>query len=192
MNDHHREQVSFDVCMQFSQFLLDDCEMPRSCDTPLPFDDDPSSPEFSHTRWHDHKFRFAVQIGRIIDLAFPPKHPPYSTIIQLDREIIEYYRNLPAWMLCPAVTSPVKELPQQGLANPQEMRKHAQIFSLANMIFLTILHLHRGPFCRALMGGPKDLIKSPYESSVVSVTGVSYLAAPAFPLQLTRFRRLGL
>ncbi|KAK0440938.1 fungal-specific transcription factor domain-containing protein [Desarmillaria tabescens] len=147
-----------------------DGEMPKSCDTPLPSDNSPANTEFSHTRWHHHKFRFALLLGRIIDEAFAAKHPTYSVIMQLDREINDFYVELPKWMLCESVTDPIKDLqPGSGTGQRAFLRKDAQIFSLANMIFLTKLHLHRGPFCRALMHAGEAL-KSRYESSVIRLT----------------------
>jgi hypothetical protein len=44
------------------------------------------------------------------------------------------------------------------------------------MYFLTLLHLHRGPFCRALMLGPKNLPNSRYAASIASLTGVNKTA----------------
>ncbi|KAJ7046445.1 fungal-specific transcription factor domain-containing protein [Mycena alexandri] len=152
-----------------------DCEMPRSCDTPLPYDSDPSNILFSHTHWHMHKFRFGLLLGRIVDLVFSVKHPPYSMIMQLDREINEHYDALPAWIICDAVKNPVKALPmgRQGAGLESDMRRDAQIASLANMYFLTLLHLHRGPFCRALMLGPKNFASSRYSTSIVSLTNAA-------------------
>ncbi|KAJ7162912.1 fungal-specific transcription factor domain-containing protein [Mycena filopes] len=151
-----------------------DCEIPRSCDTPLPSDTDPSNSTFSHTRWHFHKFRFALLLGRIVDLVFSVKAPPYSVIMQLDREINAHYDALPAWIICEGVKNPVKALPLgRGAGREEDMRKDAQIASLANMYYLTLLHLHRGPFCRALMLGPKNLASSRYSTSVVSLTNAA-------------------
>ncbi|KAJ7778579.1 fungal-specific transcription factor domain-containing protein [Mycena maculata] len=146
-----------------------DCEMPQSCDTPLPSDTDATNSTFSHTRWHRHKFQFALLLGRIVDLVFGVKHPAYSVVMQLDREINENYKNLPAWIICDAVKNPVKELPAHAPTDNIELRRHAQIASLANMYFLTLLHLHRGPFCRALMLGPRNLLSSPYAASIISL-----------------------
>ncbi|KAJ7104414.1 fungal-specific transcription factor domain-containing protein [Mycena belliarum] len=150
-----------------------DCEMPQTCDTPLPSDADMSNSKFSHTRWHFHKFGFAVLLGRIVDLVFSVKHPQYSVIMQLDREINEHYDRLPAWIICDAVKNPVKELPAHAMAGDADLRRHAQIASLANMYFLTLLHLHRGPFCRAVMLGPKNLLNSRYAASVANLIGAA-------------------
>lgn len=148
-----------------------DCEMPKSCDTPLPSDTLRTDTEFSHTRWHHHKFRFALLLGRIVDEAFAAKHPTYSIIMQLDREINDFYVELPKWILCESVMDPMKDLqPGSGTGQRVFLRKDAQIFSLANMIFVTKLHLHRGPFCRALMHTQGEALKSRYESSVISLT----------------------
>ncbi|KAJ6618873.1 fungal-specific transcription factor domain-containing protein [Mycena sp. CBHHK59/15] len=133
----------------------------------------PSNSTFSHTRWHHHKFRFAILLGRIVDLAFSVKHPAYSTIMELDSEINEFYAALPAWIICDSVANPIKELPAHAMAGDADLRRHAQIFSSANMVFLTVLHLHRGPFCRALMSGPQNLENSPYAKSIVSLTGAA-------------------
>ncbi|KAJ7065067.1 fungal-specific transcription factor domain-containing protein [Mycena amicta] len=146
-----------------------DCEMPQTCDTPLPSDSDPTNSSFSHTRWHIHKFHFARILGRIADLVFSAKGPTYAVILDLDREINESYASLPAWMLSEAVKNPIKELPAHALASDADLRRNAQIASLANMYFLTLLHLHRGPFCRALMLGPKNLATSKYKTSVESL-----------------------
>ncbi|KAJ7618930.1 fungal-specific transcription factor domain-containing protein [Mycena polygramma] len=146
-----------------------DCEMPQSCDTPLPSDTDPTNSTWSHTRWHTHKFRFAILLGSIVDQVFSVKHPSYSVIMQLDREINDHYDNLPAWIICDAVKNPVEELPTHGMGADADMRRHAQIASLSNMYFLTLLHLHRGPFCRALMLGPKNLATSRYAASIASL-----------------------
>ncbi|KAJ7512876.1 fungal-specific transcription factor domain-containing protein [Mycena galericulata] len=150
-----------------------DCEMPQSCDTPLASDTDATDSMFSHTRWHHHKFRFALLLGRIVDLVFSVNRPTYSVVMQLDREINEHYERLPAWIICDAVKNPVKELPAHALAPDTELRRHAQIASLANMYFLTLLHLHRGPFCRALMLGPGNLADSPYAGSISSLIGAA-------------------
>ncbi|KAJ7667132.1 fungal-specific transcription factor domain-containing protein [Mycena rosella] len=150
-----------------------DCEMPQTCDTPLPSDTDISNSTFSHMRWHYHKFQFALLLGRIVDLVFSAKHPQYSVIMQVDREINEHYDSLPAWILCDAVKNPANELPAHALAGDSELKRDAQIASLANMYFLTLLHLHRGPFCRALMLGPKNLTNCRYSTSVASLTNAA-------------------
>ncbi|KAF8194353.1 fungal-specific transcription factor domain-containing protein [Mycena galopus ATCC 62051] len=146
-----------------------DCEMPQSCDTPLPSDTDVTNSTWSHTRWHTHKFRFGILLGKIVDLIFSVTHPAYSVVMQLDREINQHYNELPAWIICDAVQNPVKELPTHPLGDESELRKDTQVASLANMYFLTLLHLHRGPFCRALMLGAKNLTNSRYAASVTSM-----------------------
>ncbi|KAJ6584363.1 fungal-specific transcription factor domain-containing protein [Mycena capillaripes] len=150
-----------------------DCEMPQSCDTPLPSDTDATNSTWSHTRWHTHKFRFAILLGRIVDQVFSVTHPAYSVIMDLDRVINESYDKLPAWIICDAVKNPVKELPAHALGAEADMRKDAQIASLANMYHLTLLHLHRSPFCRALMLSPKNLANSRYAASVASLTNAA-------------------
>ncbi|KAJ7874212.1 fungal-specific transcription factor domain-containing protein [Mycena olivaceomarginata] len=150
-----------------------DCEMPQSCDTPLPSDTDVTNSTWSHTRWHTHKFRFAILLGRIVDLVFSVKHPAYSVIMQLDREINQHYTELPAWIICDAVKNPVRELPAHPTGAESDMRRDAQIASLANMYFLTLLHLHRGPFCRALMLNAKNLANSRYAASIASLHGAA-------------------
>ncbi|KAK0189265.1 fungal-specific transcription factor domain-containing protein, partial [Armillaria mellea] len=141
------------------------------CDTPLPSDTIQTDTEFSHTRWHRHKFRFALLLGRIVDEAFAAKHPTYSVIMQLDREINDFYVKLPKWMLCESVTDPIKNLqPGAGTGQRVFLRKDAQICSFANMVFMTKLLLHRGPFCRALMHSKEEGLKSVYESSVIGLT----------------------
>lgn len=160
--------------------LQDDCEMPQTCNTPLP-SDDINSAVFSHTKWHHHKFRFSTLLGRVADQAFGAKTPSYGIIVQLDREINDFYQSLPQWILCPAVTQPVNTLDSiEGIK--ADLQKDAQIYSLANMIFLTILHLHRGPFCRAVMLGLKELEKSKFAGSVVSLIAVRlFLSRYYFP-----------
>lgn len=156
--------------------------MPQSCDNPLPSDADPANSTWSHTRWHTHKFRFAILLGRIVDRVFSVTHPPYSVVMELDDEIAESYDNLPAWIICDAVKNPVKELPAHPLGAEADMRKDAQIASLANMYYLTLLHLHRGPFCRALMLGPKNLTNSQYAASVARVTNVNSVVVLCFSI----------
>ncbi|KAK7050534.1 fungal-specific transcription factor domain-containing protein [Favolaschia claudopus] len=146
-----------------------DCEMPQSCDTPLPSDNDAVQSSWSHTGWHTHKFRFAIILGRIVDKVFSVKLPAYAVIMDLDREINANYDELPRWIICDAVENPVKELPAHALGAESDMRRNAQIASLANMYFLTLLHLHRGPFCRALMMDAKNLENSRYAASIVSL-----------------------
>lgn len=160
--------ISADV----TPILEDDCEMPQSCDTPLPSDTDDSDSTFSHTRWHHHKFRFAILLGRIVDLAFSVKHPAYSMVTQLDNEINAYYTGLPAWIICDSIKHPVQELPAHAMGDAADFRRNGQIFSLANMVSLTILHLHRGPFCRALMLEPKNLANCRYATSIISLSKV--------------------
>ncbi|KAF7317081.1 Zn(2)-C6 fungal-type domain-containing protein [Mycena chlorophos] len=150
-----------------------DCEMPQTCDTPLPSDNDPANTTFSHQRWHTYKFRFARVLGRITDLVFSAKGPTYSVILDLDREINETYASWPSWMHSDAVKNPIKELPAHALAGDADLRRNSQIASLTNMCFLTLLHLHRGPFCRALMLGPKTLATSKYKTSIESLIGAA-------------------
>jgi len=172
-------------------FLLDDCEMPTICDTPLPSDNDPAASTFSHTRWHHHKFRWGIVVGHVIDVAFSAKGPTYADIMTLDREINDFYFSLPSWALCPSVTKPTDMKVWQevfppgstddpdhftklhGREKPEDGRRNAQIHSFANMMFPVILHLHRGPFCRALMMEPQEMIRSRYEPSVARVISVS-------------------
>ncbi|KAJ7173962.1 hypothetical protein C8R43DRAFT_873525, partial [Mycena crocata] len=168
-----RRRVFWETHMYDRLVCGHDCEMPQSCDTPLPSDTDPSNSAFSHTRWHYHKFRFAILLGRIVDLAFSVNHPAYSVIMELDREIHDHYDALPGWIICDAVENPVKELPVHAMAGDAELRRNAQRASLANMYFLTLLHLHRGPFCRALMLEPKNLTNSRYAASITSLTGAA-------------------
>ncbi|THU91953.1 hypothetical protein K435DRAFT_967897 [Dendrothele bispora CBS 962.96] len=168
-----------------------DSEMPTICDTPLPSDTDPSNSTFSHTRWHHHKFRWGIVVGHVTDVAFSVKTPTYADIMRLDREINDFYFSLPSWALCPSVTNPVDSSVWQevfpsrstddpdhftklrGREKPEDARKNAQIHSFANMIFPVILHLHRGPFCRALMLEPQEMIRSRYEASVARVISSS-------------------
>ncbi|KAF9266669.1 hypothetical protein L218DRAFT_996246 [Marasmius fiardii PR-910] len=168
-----------------------DCEMPTTSNTPLPSDVDNSN-TFSHTRFHHHKFRWAILIGRIVDVAFSARQLTYDVIKQVDRDINDYYFSLPTWIRCPAVTRPVEESVWKricskacsrphgthpdfasGLGKAQDQQRDAQIYTLANCIFVAILHLHRGPFCRALMLEPQELVRSPYESSVSRVTSAA-------------------
>ncbi|KAF7316142.1 Zn(2)-C6 fungal-type domain-containing protein [Mycena indigotica] len=146
-----------------------DCEMPTTCDTPLPSDDDPVNSAFSHTRWHVYKFRFARLLGRIADRVFGAAGPTYSVILELDGEINKSYAALPGWMLSDAVVHPIATLPTHALGAEGDLRRDAQIASLTNMYFLTLLHLHRGPFCRALMEGAGGLATSRYRESVDSL-----------------------
>ncbi|KAJ8072235.1 hypothetical protein AAF712_007777 [Marasmius tenuissimus] len=192
------ETYTFDRLQSFAlgrpYALIDahhDCEMPTTSDQPLPSDHDNSN-TFSHTRFHHHKFRWAILIGRIVDLAFSTKQLTYDIIKQVDREINDYYFSLPTWIRCPAVTRPVEDsvwkrvCPKAhsrphgtspdfltGLGKAEHQRRDAQIYTLANSIFVAILLLHRGPFCKALMLEPQELVRSPYESSVSRVTSAA-------------------
>ncbi|KAF8900215.1 hypothetical protein CPB85DRAFT_1439660 [Mucidula mucida] len=136
-----------------------DCEMPQTCDTPLPSDSAEDDISFSHKKQH--------RGSRLCC-----KHPTYTTIMELDKEINDYYSALPKWMVCESVQNPVKELRPGavGLGSPENMRRDAQIHSLCNMIYLTLLHLHRGPFCRALTMDSSDPLKAKYASSVTNLT----------------------
>jgi hypothetical protein len=58
------------------------------------------------------------------------------------------------------------------MGDAADFRRNGQIFSLANMVSLTILHLHRGPFCRALMLEPKNLANCRYATSIISLSKV--------------------
>ncbi len=148
--------------------------MPQTCDTPLPSDTAEDDISFSHKKFHTYKFRFTAILGNIADRAFAAKHPTYTTIMELDKEINDYYSALPKWMVCESVQNPVKELRPGavGLGSPENMRRDAQIHSLCNMIYLTLLHLHRGPFCRALTMDSSDPLKAKYASSVTNLTVV--------------------
>ncbi|KAF5359995.1 hypothetical protein D9758_007630 [Tetrapyrgos nigripes] len=168
-----------------------DCEMPTVCDTPLPSDNDPSNSAFSHAWLHHHKYRWAIVVGHVIDVAFSVKRPTYADIMEIDREINDFYFSLPSWILCQSVAKPPdnalwEEMFPPGLmndpdhfaklhgrGNPEDLRKNAQIHSFANMVFPVILHLHRGPFCRALMMEPQDMIRSRFEASVARVISSS-------------------
>ncbi|KAJ8094989.1 hypothetical protein PM082_010206 [Marasmius tenuissimus] len=168
-----------------------DCEMPATSDHSLPSDHDNSN-TFSHTRFHHHKFRWAILIGRIVDLAFSTKQLTYDIIKKVDREINDYYFSLPPWIRCPAVTRPVEDnvwervCPKAhsrphgtspdfltGLGKAEDQRRDAQIYTLSVNIFVAILLLHRGPFCKALILEPQELVRSPYESSVSRVTSAA-------------------
>ncbi|KAG7093400.1 hypothetical protein E1B28_007082 [Marasmius oreades] len=168
-----------------------DCEMPTTSNIPLLSDVDNSN-TFSHTRFHHHKFRWAILIGRIVDLAFSARQLTYDIIKQVDREINDYYFSLPTWIRCPVVTRPVEESVWKrvcskagsrphgphpdfasGLGKVEDQQRDAQIYTLATSIFVAILHLHRAPFCRALMMEPQELVRSPYESSVSRVTSAA-------------------
>lgn len=156
--------------------LIDDCEMPQTCDTPLPSDSALDDAVFSHRKWHTYKFRFTAILGNIADRAFSAKHPTYATIVDLDSQINEFYHSLPTWMMCDSMTHPVKELRAgPGLGSPENMRREAQLHSFSHMIYLALLHLHRVPFCRALTMDASDPLKAKYEASVTSLTVVRKL-----------------
>lgn len=106
------------------------------------------------------------------DLAFSAKHPGYPLVIQIDKEINDFYAKLPPWAICPLVETPVKELSLQGEGRKEDFRRIGQVYSFTFQIFTVFLHLHRGPFCRALLLYPKDLIRSRYEQSIRSLLRV--------------------
>ncbi|KAK7033905.1 hypothetical protein VNI00_012529 [Paramarasmius palmivorus] len=189
------ETYTFDRLQSFTlgrpYSLIDahhDCEMPSSSDVPLPSDTD-SSNKFSHTIWHHYKFRWSTLVGRIEDRAFSARQLTYAVITEVDREINDFYFSLPSWMHCPAVTRPIEDTvwkrvctshahtngynPDTGLGRVEDQRADAQIYTLANNMFIAILLLHRAPFCRALMLEPQKLVRSPYESSVSRVTSAA-------------------
>lgn len=174
MGDEHRGFMLFPLNpLSDLSPVSDDCEMPQTCDTPLPSDSSPDDAVFSHRKWHTFKFRFTAILGDIADRAFAAKHPTYATIAELDKQINEFYHSLPAWMMCGSVVDPVKELRGgPGLGSPEDMRREAQLHFFSNMIFLALLHLHRVPFCRALTTDASDPLKARYESSVTRLTEV--------------------
>ncbi|KAF7325962.1 Zn(2)-C6 fungal-type domain-containing protein [Mycena kentingensis (nom. inval.)] len=147
-----------------------DCVMPQTCDTPLPSDDDRELASFSHLQWHNYKFNFARMLGRIADMVFSAQGSTYTVILELNKEINDSYASLPAWMRPEAVKNPIKQLPTHALAGDADLRRNAQVASLAQMYFLTLVHLHRGPFCRALMLGEKGLATSMYKTSIEGLT----------------------
>ncbi|KAF9071744.1 fungal-specific transcription factor domain-containing protein [Rhodocollybia butyracea] len=172
-----------------------DCKMPMSSDIPLPSDNDPANSTWSHTRWHTYKFHFAKLIGRIIDDVYPARPTTYTSVMEYDREINDFYLSLPQWTRSTYLTQPVesslweKLFPQgadgmvgydsykeggfKGMGKPEHQRQNLQINSLATMIFVVTLHLHRGPFCRALCMEPKEMLKSQYEMSISRVVSSS-------------------
>ncbi|KAJ3882215.1 fungal-specific transcription factor domain-containing protein [Lentinula edodes] len=173
-----------------------DCKMPTTSDCPLPSDSDSSNSTWSHTRWHTYKFRWAEVLGGIIDNVFSVKKPPtYSAIMRYDQQINEFYFSLPQWILSPYVMYPVdralwaqlypegadgqtrydpyEEGGFKGLGKPEDQTQCSQMNSLATMIFTATLHLHRGPFCRALMLEPQKMLKSQYEQSIARVVSSS-------------------
>ncbi|ESK93170.1 hypothetical protein Moror_1106 [Moniliophthora roreri MCA 2997] len=205
------ETYTFDRLQSFTlgrpYALIDahsDCEMPSSSDVPLPSDTDGSN-KFSHTIWHQYKFRWSTLVGRIVDRAFSVRQLTYAIITEVDREINDFYFSLPSWMHCPAVTRPIEDTvwkrvctsrphvngysPDIGLGRVEDLRADAQAYTLANNMFIAILLLHRAPFCRALMLEPQKLVRSPYESSVsrvasaattiINITRGMYVAHPA-------------
>ncbi|CAK5281656.1 unnamed protein product [Mycena citricolor] len=179
------ETLVFDRLQSFTlgrPYALSDahhnCEMPQTCDTPLPSDTDPEDRVFSHLKWHTLKFRFALLLGRIVDTVLNARQTPtYEVVLDMDRDVQSYYASLPGWAICEAVEHPVTALPSPDELRPAkdglQMRRDAQIASLANMCFLAILDLHRGPFCRALMLGGRNLVSSKYKQSVESLTNAA-------------------
>ncbi|KAJ3716605.1 fungal-specific transcription factor domain-containing protein [Lentinula raphanica] len=173
-----------------------DCKMPITCDHPLPSDSDPSNTIWSHTRWHTYKFTWAQVLSGILDDIFSLKKPwTYSAIMQYDQQISRFYISLPQWILSPYVKNPVDRalwtqlFPEgidgnscydpytqggfKGLGQPEQQIQISQMNSLAIMVFTATLHLHRGPFCRALMLEPQKLLQSQYEQSVARVVSSS-------------------
>lgn len=171
--------------------------MPTTSDCPLPSDSDSSNSTWSHTRWHTYKFRWAEVLGGIIDNVFSVKKPPtYSAIMRYDQQINEFYFSLPQWILSPYVMYPVdralwaqlypegadgqtrydpyEEGGFKGLGKPEDQTQCSQMNSLATMVFTATLHLHRGPFCRALMLEPQKMLKSQYEQSIARVVSVTF------------------
>ncbi|KIK61368.1 hypothetical protein GYMLUDRAFT_42954 [Collybiopsis luxurians FD-317 M1] len=187
---------SFDVgrphALHEAQF---DCKMPTTCDDPLPSDSDASNSTWSFTQWHTYKFKWALLLGRIMNNVFSIKPPTYAAIMEYDRQINDFYFSLPQWILSSYVTCPIEpslwkhlfpEGPDgktqfdlykdggfKGMGKPESKKQILQSNALATMIFCTSLHLHRGPFCRALMMDPKKLLKSPYERSIARVVSSS-------------------
>ncbi|KAJ3812945.1 hypothetical protein F5876DRAFT_63547 [Lentinula aff. lateritia] len=165
---------------------------------------DSSNSTWSHTRWHTYKFRWAEVLGGIMDNVFSVKKPPtYSAIMQYDQQINEFYFSLPQWILSPYVLYPVdralwaqlypegadgqtqydpyEEGGFKGLGKPEDQTQCLQMNSLATMIFTATLHLHRGPFCRALMLEPQKMLKSQYEQSIArSSTAIVNIARGMF------------
>ncbi|KAJ3731484.1 fungal-specific transcription factor domain-containing protein [Lentinula guzmanii] len=168
-----------------------DCKMPTTCDYPLPSDSDLSNSTWSHTRWHIFKFKWAQVLSGIMDNIFSVRTPStYSAIMQYDQQINDFYFSLPQWILSPYVKYPVNRAlwaqlypegangktqydPYKGLGKPENQIQCSQMNSLATMIFMATLHLHRGPFCRALMLEPQKMLKSQYERSIARVVSSS-------------------
>ncbi|KAJ3978586.1 hypothetical protein F5890DRAFT_1479235 [Lentinula detonsa] len=126
-----------------------------------------------------------------MDNIFSVRTPStYSAIMQYDQQINDFYFSLPQWILSPYVKYPVNRAlwaqlypegangktqydPYKGLGKPENQIQCSQMNSLATMIFMATLHLHRGPFCRALMLEPQKMLKSQYERSIARVVSSS-------------------
>ncbi|KAF5392796.1 hypothetical protein D9757_001039 [Collybiopsis confluens] len=172
-----------------------DCKMPTTSDEPLPSDSDPLTKSWSYTQWHTYKFKWVLLLGRIKDNVFSVKPPTYATILQFDGEINDFYFSLPRWILCPHVTHPIEPATWKqlfppgpdgkvrfepyatkgftGIGKPELQKQFTQSSSMATMIFMATLHMHRRPFCRALMAEPKKLLQSTYEPSIIKVISSS-------------------
>lgn len=161
--------------------------MPTSGDTPLPSDSDPSNSTYSYSKWHIFKFRWGTLLGRIMDDVFSIKRPTFSTIMQYDREISDFYFSAPQWLHFPHVAQPVdaslwKELyPEgtrynpyeeggfKGLGKPECEQRDSQRSAFSILIFTAKLHMHRGPFCRAMLMDHKGMLRTESIERVVTV-----------------------
>ncbi|KAF9449972.1 hypothetical protein P691DRAFT_811321 [Macrolepiota fuliginosa MF-IS2] len=107
--------------------------------------------------FHTWTYKYAILLHSVMAIAFGPKSPPYSSVLDLDLKV----RNFPV----PAQWRPICE--QETPAPPPEI--HMARFMVLFAKESTLLHLHRAYFMSALEECPGDLSKHSFIPSVMAI-----------------------
>ncbi|KAJ3574344.1 hypothetical protein NP233_g1815 [Leucocoprinus birnbaumii] len=126
--------------------------------TPKDIDEGVDSEGNKKPGFHTWTYKYAILLHSIMAVAFGPKPPPYSTILDLDLKI----RNFPV----PMRWRPMCE-PEDTPAPPPDVQMVRFMVSFAKES--TLLNLHRSYFISALEEMPNDLPSHPFIPSVLAI-----------------------
>ncbi|KAF7783869.1 transcriptional regulator family: Fungal Specific TF [Agaricus bisporus var. burnettii] len=125
--------------------------------TPTDYDEGTDAEGNKKPGFHVWTYKYAVLLHSVMAIAFGPRPPPYSSILDLDLKI----RNFPV----PAQWRPVCD--PESPPPPPEIHMARFLVSFAKES--TLLNLHRSYFMSALEQSPDDLAKHTFIPSVLAI-----------------------
>ncbi|KIR39584.1 hypothetical protein I307_01466 [Cryptococcus deuterogattii 99/473] len=138
----------------------------------------PSQPPiYIEKDYYTLKFELSRIAASILGSATNVQAPPYSTIMELSRQVTDFEREVPFNLRCRQALQALPSIypdPQAAIDNSpetssKELHKTLQKFFLSISISETLLFLHRPYFVRALLKTSPDPSQSVYAPSYLTV-----------------------